>query len=64
MFSTRFLVRNFKMLIIVCDKRLINYPCKSCLFLQFFQVITLPGHEDWVRAVDFTVDGKSLHILK
>ena len=26
--------------------------------LQFVAVITLPGHEDWVRAVDFTVDGE------
>lgn len=30
---------------------------------SFKSVITLPGHEDWVRAVEFTVDGKTLFIF-
>jgi len=29
-------------------------------FLQFVRTMSLQGHEDWIRAVDFTVDGKYL----
>lgn len=27
---------------------------------QFCPVITLTGHEDWVRAVHFTTDGRAM----
>jgi hypothetical protein len=28
---------------------------------QFVKVDSLVGHEDWVRAMDFTLDGNYLH---
>lgn len=32
----------------------------NIFFLQFVRTMSLQGHEDWIRAVDFTVDGKYL----
>lgn len=31
---------------------------------QFVKVDSLVGHEDWVRAMDFTLDGNYLHFEK
>ena len=39
-----------------------SFKCYSnffSVFLQFAKLTTLPGHEDWVRGLHFTVDGKA-----
>lgn len=30
-----------------------------CCFLQFVEVMALRGHEEWIRSLDFAVDGIS-----
>ena len=42
-----------------CLKNCKGQAVNGCSFgFQFVRVMTLPGHEDWVRGVHLTVDGK------
>lgn len=38
------------------------YEIAFALVLQFQKVLTLQGHEDWVRGVEWAAKGKSFHL--